>query len=246
MKAMILAAGYGSRLRPLTNTCPKALLTVSGRPLLSIVLDRLVGAGCTEVVINVHHLARPIIAFLRQRTWPNLKIMISVEEQLLDTGGALVRMMDLSTGDDPVLVHNVDVLTDLDLTQIIKEHRHRCAEVTLAVQTRPTSRPLVFNDRLQLLGRPKAWSADMESTGQRTFAFNGIHVFNPTVLRGILPHPFSSIEHYIRLAQEGHPVLGFVMDGWYWRDLGKPEDLEQAESDVRSGKIILPSSSTDA
>lgn len=246
MRAMILAAGYGSRLRPLTDSCPKALLTVSGRPLLSIVLDRLVGAGCTEVVINVHHLAPPIMAFLHQRAWPNLKIMISVEEQLLDTGGALVRMMDLSAGDDPVLVHNVDVLTDLDLTRLIKDHRHSCAEVTLAVQARPTSRPLVFDDQMQLLGRPNTWPAGREFARQRTFAFNGIHVFNPEVLRGIPPHPFSSIDHYIRLAQQGRLVLGFVMKDWYWRDLGKPGDLEQAESDVRSGKITLPLASADA
>ena len=246
MRAMILAAGYGSRLRPLTDSCPKALLTVSGRTLLSIVLDRLVAAGCTEVVINVHHLAPPILAFLRRRTGRNLKIMISMEEQLLDTGGALVRMMDLTAGDDPVLVHNVDVLTDLNLEQLIEEHLHRCAEVTLAVQARPTSRPLMFDDHLQLLGRPNTPSAGMESTRQRAFAFNGIHVFNPQALRGISPDPFSSIDHYIRLAQQGRPVLGFVMEGWYWRDLGKPGDLEQAELDVRSGKITLPMTSADA
>ncbi len=246
MRAMILAAGYGSRLRPLTDSCPKALLTVSGRPLLSLVLDRLVAAGCTEVVINVHHLAPAIMAFLRRRTWPNVKIMISVEKQLLDTGGALVRMMDLTAGDDPVLVHNVDVLTDLDPAQILKDHLHRCAEVTLAVQARPTNRPLVFDDQLHLLGRPNTWPAGMESIPQRVFAFNGIHVFNPKVLRGIPPHPFSSIDHYIRLAQQGHPVLGYVMEGWYWRDLGKPGDLEQAEIDVRSGKITLPLAFADA
>jgi len=246
MRAMILAAGYGSRLRPLTDACPKALLTVAGRPLLSIVLDRLATAGCTEVVINVHHLAPAIMAFLRQRTWPNLKILISVEEQLLDTGGALVRMMDLSVGDDPVLVHNVDVLTDLDLVQLLKNHLHHRAEVTLAVQARPTSRPLLFDDQLCLLGRPNTGPAGTASAQQRAFAFNGIHVFNPKVLRGIPPHPFSSIDHYIRLAQQGHSVLGYVMEGWYWRDLGKPEDLEQADIDVRSGKIILPLAFADA
>ncbi|HPI74916.1 MAG TPA: nucleotidyltransferase family protein [bacterium] len=246
MRAMILAAGYGSRLRPLTDSCPKALLTVSGRPLLSIVLDRLVEAGCTEVAINVHHHAPLIMAFLSQRRWPNLKIMISVEERLLDTGGALVRMMDLMAGDAPVLVHNVDVLTDLDLVKLLKDHHRRCAEVTLAVQARPTSRPLVFDDQLQLLGRPNTRPVGLESTRHRAFAFNGIHVFNPQVLRGIAPHAFSSIDHYIRLAQQGRPVLGFVMEGWYWRDLGKPEDLEQAETDIRCGKITFPTTSADA
>src|SRR5712664_2217451 len=168
MRAMILAAGLGTRLRPLTDTRPKALVEIAGRTLLEITLTRLRAFGITEVIINVHHFADLVIDYLKSNKNFGLRIEISREEILLDTGGGLKKaawfFLENSTSanpsrpgstqmDEPFLLHNVDVLSTIDFARMLQFHKERGALATLAVQARETSRPLLFDNHLQLRGR---------------------------------------------------------------------------------------------
>ena len=158
MKAMILAAGLGTRLKPLTDTRPKALVELAGRTLLEITLTRLRTFGITEVIINVHHFADQILAYLKSHNNFGLRIEISREEVLLDTGGGLKKaasffLEDSNRLDEPFLLHNVDVISNIDLHAMLQFHTENQALATLAVQSRETSRPLLFDDHHQLRGR---------------------------------------------------------------------------------------------
>jgi NDP-sugar pyrophosphorylase family protein len=168
MKAMILAAGLGTRLRPLTDDRPKALVELSGRTLLEITLSRLRSFGVTEVIVNVHHFDDMVIEYLKSNDNFGMRIEISREEVLLDTGGGLKKAAwfflegstrshsksgDSNKMDEPFLLHNVDVISNIDLRRMLQFHNENRALATLAVQARETSRPLLFNDNLQLCGR---------------------------------------------------------------------------------------------
>jgi NDP-sugar pyrophosphorylase family protein len=164
MKSMILAAGLGTRLRPLTDSRPKALVELNGRTLLEITLTRLQTFGVTEAIINVHHHAQMVVDYLQSKNNFGMRLEISREDdQLLDTGGGLKRatwfFQENSTGpgsrinDDPFVLHNVDVLSNIDLAAMLQFHKDHQALATLAVQSRPSSRQLLFNDQLQLSGR---------------------------------------------------------------------------------------------
>jgi NDP-sugar pyrophosphorylase family protein len=158
MKAMILAAGLGTRLRPLTDTRPKALVELSGRTLLEITLTRLRTFGVTEVIINVHHFAEMVTDYLQSHNNFGLRIEISREEVLLDTGGGLKKaawffLEDPTRLDEPCLLHNVDVISNIDFARMLQFHTENHALATLAVQSRETSRPLLFDNHLQLRGR---------------------------------------------------------------------------------------------
>jgi len=158
MKAMVLAAGLGTRLRPLTDDRPKALVELSGRTLLEITLSRLRTFGVTEVIVNVHHFADQVIAYLKSHNNFGMRIEISREEVLLDTGGGLKKAAwffqeNPNHLDEPFLLHNVDVISTIDLRRMLQFHTENHALATLAVQSRETSRPLLFDDHLHLCGR---------------------------------------------------------------------------------------------
>jgi NDP-sugar pyrophosphorylase family protein len=158
MKAMILAAGLGTRLKPLTDTRPKALVELSGRTLLEITLTRLRTFGVTEVIVNVHHFAGMVIDYLQSHKNFGMRIEVSREEVLLDTGGGLKKaswffLEDSSRLDEAFLLHNVDVISNIDLRAMLQFHVDSHALATLAVQSRKTSRPLLFNDQNHLCGR---------------------------------------------------------------------------------------------
>jgi NDP-sugar pyrophosphorylase family protein len=158
MKAMILAAGLGTRLRPLTNDRPKALVTVAGRTLLEIALERLRSFGVSEVIVNTHHYAEMVVAYLKAHDNFGMKIEVSREEELLDTGGGLKKAAHFfldSSGNsaEPFILHNVDVLSTIDLEHMMRFHRAENALATLAVQDRETSRYLLFDGNGQLCGR---------------------------------------------------------------------------------------------
>src|SRR5207302_2061091 len=168
MKAMILAAGLGTRLRPLTNTRPKALVEIAGRTMLEITLERLRAFGIRDVIINVHHFAEMVVEYLKAGKNPGMHIEISREETLLDTGGGLKKAAWFFRDDaEPFVLHNVDVISTIDLQRMAQFHKDNQALATLAVQDRPTSRPLAFDDHLQLRGRGPG------------LAFSGIHVISP-------------------------------------------------------------------
>jgi NDP-sugar pyrophosphorylase family protein len=240
MKAMVFAAGRGTRLRPLTNDRPKALVTIAGRTLLEIVLGRLRTAGVREAIVNVHHFADRVVDYLKVNENFGMRIEVSREEVLVDTGGGLKKAawFFLERGadaDEPFLVHNVDVLSTIDLGRMVEFHRQRNALATLAVQQRATSRPLLFDGGGRLLGR----AGNETETGQR-LAFAGIHVVSPRIFAKLNEDGgFSIIDAYIRLANQGETVVGFRADGAYWRDLGRPEHLAEAEREVADGTYTL-------
>ncbi len=245
MKAMILAAGLGTRLRPITDDRPKALVTVGGRTLLELALSRLRRFGVNEVIVNVHYFADRIIDYLAANRNFGMRIEISREEILLDTGGGLKHaawffLEDTGSKNEPFFVHNVDVLSTIDLTRMLRFHTEHNALATLAVQLRDTSRPLLFNEHDRLCGRRAGRDAEIEwalpAQQVSSLAFSGIHVISSRIFVN-LPEEgsFSIIPAYLRLACEGEAILAFRADDYYWRDLGRPSDIAEAERDFDSG-----------
>ena len=288
MKAMILAAGLGTRLRPLTDNIPKALVELNGRTLLEIAIERLKSFGVTEIIVNVHHHAEKIAAFLKSKNNFGLRIELSREDDLLlDTGGGLKKatwFFQEGNSDEPFLLHNVDVLTAIDFRQMLEAHKKTSTLATLAVQQRPSSRQLLFDDHGLLTGRrinnvdtlispssrkrvtpetchPESAAADSgsafsgegtasavpksgESQGAlspevplRALAFSGIHLISPRLLNLITESGvFSIIDTYLRLAASNEKISAFRADSFYWRDLGRPEDLVRAARDLEDIK----------
>jgi NDP-sugar pyrophosphorylase family protein len=245
---MVLAAGLGTRLRPLTDDRPKALVTVAGRTLLEIVLERLHGFGVREVVVNAHHFAEKIVAYLAAHGNFGMRIEVSREETLLDTGGGLKKAAafflagDGAGRDEPFFLHNVDLISSIDLGAMAEAHRERGALATLAVASREASRMLLFDEDLMLCGRRMKGDVEMvrDLTGPQALAFAGVHVVSPRIFGQMREAgAFSIIDAYLRLAGEGERVMAFRADGAYWRDLGRPESLAAAERDVESGLIEL-------
>ena len=251
MKAMILAAGLGTRLRPLTNDCPKALVEVAGHTLLEITLARLRAFDVQDVIINVHHFAGKVQQYLEANRNFGMNIEISREDVLLDTGGGLKKaawffLDDANSlkGSAPFLLHNVDVLSAIDFHRMLQFHREQNALATLAMQNRPTSRYLLFDQAGQLCGRRSGPHGTMDlirpSQSPQALAFSGVHVISPRLLPMFTEDGvFSIIDAYLRLAAQGEKILAFRADAYYWRDLGKPGDLAQAAEDIQRGVLSL-------
>jgi NDP-sugar pyrophosphorylase family protein len=247
MKAMILAAGLGTRLRPLTNDRPKALVEISGRTLLEITLERLRIFGIHDVIINLHHFADQVVDYLRAHRDFGMRIVISCEDTLLDTGGGLKKaawffLENPGSVSEPFLLHNVDVLSTIDLRHMAEFHAKRNALATLAVQSRKTSRYLLFDSSMKLCGRRSGEAGNPELIGTATDvtarAFSGVHVISPKLLPMLSEEgAFSIITSYLRLAAQGESIQAFPSDDYYWRDLGKPENIAQAEDDNKKGLV---------
>ena len=247
MKAMILAAGLGTRLRPLTDHRPKALVEVAGRTLLEITLSRLRRFGILEVMVNVHHFADEVVNYLKANGDFGMRIEISREDALLDTGGGLKKaawffLEPSGATDEPFLLHNVDVLTTIDLQRLVDHHGKGQALATLAVQQREASRTLLFDEQLQLCGRRSAGDEKPELVRPcrhpQELAFSGIHALSPRILRTWKEEgAFSIIDAYLRLVGGGERILAFRADEYYWRDLGKPESVTQAEQDLKDNLV---------
>jgi NDP-sugar pyrophosphorylase family protein len=274
MKAMILAAGLGTRLRPLTDTRPKALVELSGRTLLEITLTRLRAFGVTEFIVNVHHFADQVIDYLKSHKNFGLRIEISREDVLLDTGGGLKKaswffledpaLPNSTQKDEPFLLHNVDVISNIDLARMLQFHTENHALATLAVQSRESSRQLLFNHALQLCGRridgkdtliplspndchserseESAFSSNSSLATRHSplsLAFSGIHLISPRLLPLLSEEGvFSIIPSYLRLSSQGQKILAFRADQFYWRDLGRPADLAQAALDLQQNVFL--------
>jgi NDP-sugar pyrophosphorylase family protein len=240
---MVLAAGLGTRLRPLTEDRPKALVTIGSRTLLDLALARLRAAGVSEVIVNVHHFAELVIAYLKEHKNFGMRIEISREQPLLDTGGGVKKAawFFLEQGaDEPFLVHNVDVLSSIDLSAMVRFHLEHGALATLAVQERKTSRPLLFDAGHQLCGRGAYRSGPPDlvrpATDPISLAFAGIHVLSPRIFSLLREEgAFPIVPAYLRLAAEGEPILGYREDAAYWRDLGRLESLRDAKHDMAEG-----------
>jgi len=265
MKAMILAAGLGTRLRPLTDDRPKALVEINGRTLLEITIKRLADFGVQEFIVNVHHFAEMVVDYLKRKKNFGMRVEVSREDDLLlDTGGGLKKAAwfflekaaPSKTGsdpDEPFLLHNVDVISDIDFREMLHLHTGQKALATLAVQARESSRQLLFNNALQLCGRRlngqdttivaeglAGKNAGVPSAASLLpLAFSGIHVLSPRIFPLLTETGvFSIIDAYLRLAGQGEKILAFRHDHSYWRDLGRPSDLAQAASDFRKNAAL--------
>jgi NDP-sugar pyrophosphorylase family protein len=246
MKAMVFAAGLGTRLRPLTDDRPKALVIVAGHTLLELTLRRLHAFGVSEVILNVHHFADEIVDYLQTNRNFGMRIEVSREEILLDTGGGLKNAAGFflevgKSAHEPFIVHNVDVLSTVDLARMVRFHSEHNALATLAVQQRESSRYLLFDEHGQLCGRRIGRDAETEwavpAQQVHPLAFSGIHVLSPRIFSN-LPEEgaFSIITAYLRLAAQSEAIRAFRTNESYWRDLGRPEDLAEAERDLTNGE----------
>ncbi len=244
MRAMVLAAGLGTRLRPLTDGRPKALVEVGGRTLLEIALARLSSFGIHEVIVNLHHFADMIVDYLKANKNFGMRIEISREDDvLLDTGGGLKKaayffLENSGAAEEPFILHNVDVISTIDLHRMAQFHTENHALATLAVQERPTSRYLLFDEQLQLCGRRSGRDGQAElvrnSSHPKPLAFSGIHVISPRLFSLMTEKgEFSIIAPYLRLAAQGEKIIAFRSDEYQWRDLGRLDDVMQADQDAR-------------
>ncbi len=234
MKAMIFAAGLGTRLKPFTDNHPKALAVVNGKPLLQRNIEYLKSFGINEIVINVHHFADQIIEFLEENNYFGIEITISDEtDQVLETGGGLVKAK--ANFEEDFLVMNVDILTDLNLADFIKAHQENKALVTLAVSDRNSSRKLFFNKQNELKGwRNLKTEEEIKAVDSldnyKDLAFSGIHVISPALFDKITEKgKFSIMKVYMDLMQT-ESIHGFDHSGGILIDVGRPESVLEAEN----------------
>jgi len=249
MRAMVLAAGLGTRLRPLTDDRPKALVEVGGRTMLELTLERLKRFGVREAIVNTHHYAEMIEEYLRKNDNFGMRIEVSREDTLLDTGGGLKKAAwfflegadtDL---DKPFLVHNVDVLSTVDLAAMVQAHRENGALATLAMKERETSRYLLFDREGLLVGRRRGKDGEPEwvypkrsEVDASALAFCGIHVISPRIFAEMNQNgAFSIIDAYLELARKCERVMAFRADGAHWRDLGRSESVTKAAAELAAG-----------
>lgn len=237
MKVMLFAAGLGTRLRPLTDTSPKALVPVAGHPLLDITLRRLVSQGASEVVVNVHHFGDQIIRYVEAHDW-GIPVRISDERaELLDTGGGLRKAASLFTADErPILIHNVDILSDAPLRDFYDRHIHD--EAALLVSARQTQRFLLFDDSGSLAGWTNTSTGvvrtpypDLQVQAMHRWAFSGIHCFSPRLfdLMQSFPPKFSIMDFYLHICGKVH-IKGDYCEHLHLLDVGKLDTLAQAET----------------
>jgi N-acetyl-alpha-D-muramate 1-phosphate uridylyltransferase len=243
MKAMILAAGLGTRLAPITDNLPKALVEVNGKPMLDHVLERLVAAGFTEIIVNAHHFSGMVIAHLEKRSFPGVRIGISDESDLLlDTGGAILKARWFLDGEEPFLVHNADVISGIDLKDMMRCHLDKKPLATLAVSHRKSSRYFLMDEELRLRGWENTETGEKlpakgTPSGLNKLAFSGIHVIDPTIFKHLnQTGKFSIISAYLQLC-DTNSVLGYLHDATIWFDLGKPEQLILAEKYLNNNTL---------
>lgn len=235
MQAFLLAAGLGTRLKPLTDTMPKALVPVKETPLLRHITDKLISSGATRIVVNTHHFAEQIVSYVAlQEDWDN--VIISDESNaLLDTGGGLKKAQTLFHTDNPILIHNVDILSNANLSQLIVAHKEH--DVTLLVSNRTTNRYLLFNEDMRLVGWTNTTTGEVKSpypnldlTKCHKLAFSGIHVFSPQLFPMMEDYPekFPIMDFYLNHCHEIN-IYGVIQHNLQLLDVGKCDTLIAAE-----------------
>ena len=238
MKAMIFAAGRGTRLKPLTDKLPKALVSVGGKPLLQHTIEKLKQSGFNEIIINVHHFADQIIEFVLSNNSFNINIEFSEEKDLLDTGGGIKKASYFFSDNKPFLVHNVDILSNINLNELYLFHEKSNSVATLACSTRQTSRYLLFDENKILKGwinksngQTKSAVPNFNPANYKELAFSGIHVLNPSILKAMneFPDKFSVIDFYLSLCNH-KPINAFIPFETRMIDVGKPESLKEANN----------------
>jgi NDP-sugar pyrophosphorylase family protein len=236
MKALILAAGLGTRLKPLTNSIPKALIPIKGKTLLEYQILKLKKYDFNEIIINIHHFPDQIIDFLKSKNNFGLNIKISDERDfLLDTGGGIHQTEWFFNDGKPFLVHNVDIFSNIDLYQLYRQHLSLNGLATLVVSSRKTSRYLLFDESLQLKGWFNGKTQEIKpmtiNINQfQKLAFAGIQILSPQVfkLMNNWEPPFSIIDFYLQ-NMERYPIFGYIPPGFKILDVGKIQALNEAE-----------------
>ncbi|MDD2636600.1 MAG: nucleotidyltransferase family protein [Bacteroidales bacterium] len=233
MKAMIFAAGLGTRLAPLTNSMPKAMVEIAGKPMLQIVIEKLVDNGFKYIVINTHHFANQIIEFVKNNDF-GVEIHISDEsDMLLDTGGGLKNAKKFFKPSDTFLVHNVDIYSDINLMTLISSHKNSGNIATLAVKHRKSTKYLLFDNALRLCGWKNTINgAEIISHERKTYdemAFSGIYVFNYEIFDLLEKEgSFPIIPELLQISKKHH-IAGWVLDDNFVLDIGKHEAISQLE-----------------
>ncbi len=239
MKALIFAAGLGTRLKPITDTMPKALVPINGKPLLEHVICKLKDAGFDEIIINIHHFADQIIDFVKSKNYFDIRIEFSDERnELLETGGGIKKAQHFFNDEKPFLVHNVDIISNIDLKELYQSHLENDCLATLLVSDRKTSRYLLFNEANTLEGwinistgttKPEGKSLQLEAL--KKYAFSGIHIISPKIFKkmeGKWDGKFSIIDFYLdAIAKEN--IIGFIDPNLKMIDVGKLDSLKEAE-----------------
>lgn len=240
MKAMIFAAGLGTRLRPLTNDRPKALVEVGGIAMLERVINRLKSYGVDELVINIHHFGEKIIDFVNENNNFDITIHISDERDLLlDTGGGILKARKWLDGEEPFIIHNADILTDFDLNEMMRQHINTQADATLLVADRNTSRYFCINELNLLKGWTNIATGEVRPTGyttdatDRLRAFGGVHIVSPSIFNALSNYStepkFSITPFYIDKCNE-LKIMGYTpTEKYQWHDIGKIESIKIAE-----------------
>jgi len=231
---MIFAAGLGTRLKPYTETMPKALVPVAGTPMIEILIKHLILNGIRDIIVNVHHFANQVVGFLNTNNGFGANITISNESDfLLDTGGGLKKAAWFFDDGKPFLVHNADVLSNINLNEMLSFHNQKKALATLFIQERTTSRYLIFDEEKRLAGWKNTKTNEVilsreNPTSPKDFAFNGIHIIDSEIFTLMTEQgKFSIIETYPRLASK-FQIVGFEPKHAAWMDIGKLENLPEA------------------
>jgi NDP-sugar pyrophosphorylase family protein len=239
MKAMIFAAGLGSRLRPLTNDIPKALVQFNGEPLIAGVVRKLIAAGVTEIVVNLHHFANELRNYLTENQF-GVTIHFSDETRfLLDTGGGLKKAAEFFNDSKPFFAYNVDILSNINLVKLYNQHIENNSIATLAVRNRKSSRFLLFDNNLQLSGWENIVTNELRlingiRENLHPYAFSGIQVIDPKVFDLVAEvGKFSIIDVYLRIANIER-IKAYIHDEDYWFDLGTIKQLQEAEDYVNN------------
>jgi MurNAc alpha-1-phosphate uridylyltransferase len=239
VKAMILAAGLGTRLGKITDATPKCLVNIGGKTLLEAVVENLQRAGVQEIVINLHHLAAQVQTFVEQRKNFGLRIHFSHEPQILGTGGGLKQARQW-LGEENFFVHNADIYSTVNLQALRTAHEKSGAIATLAVMKRETDRALVFTQHGNLVGwdNAKENKSDLLGQGER-FGFSGIQIVSPKLFEFMEQEQgsFSIIRPYMKAARAGLDIKAFEMTDAYWIDAGTPERLEKLRSDIATKRL---------
>ena len=239
MKAMIFAAGLGTRLKPLTDNIPKALVTIGGKPLLQHTIEKLKSSGFDEIIINIHHFADQIVEFILSKNSFDIKIEFSDESnELLDTGGGIKKASHFFCDGEPFLIHNVDILSNINLNDLYLFHKSSNSISTLVCSKRKTSRYLLFNTANQLkgwtnkeTGKIKSPNKLLELKQYNELAFSGIHILDPSIFKYMIdfPEKFSIIDFYIFLSQY-ELIRAFAPEDIQMIDVGKPDTLKEAQT----------------
>ena len=242
---MILAAGYGTRLKPLTNKIPKALIKINQTPLLELIIRKLIATGVNETIINTHHHAEQIVTFIKEKKNFGIRIEFSKESEILGTGGGLKQAAHFFDDGKPFFLHNVDILSTIDLSEMYQYHLERDALVTLAIKKRETKRYFIIDETNFICGHEDTYKnvTRIKRTPRgktELMPFCGIHVISPKIFEYLnQTGKFSIVDVYLDLIARGLPVIGYPVEDIYWEDIGKLDTLEEVQDEIERGGIKI-------